>query len=225
MSSSGAADEIAFRGLYTGACVAAAHRQDILGEKPLVPIDPALSCQTLRSSFARAGTVDAKILLSQVNSVLGSQVIVTAWYLLRIMETFEMLVSRIMRKPVTTITLETSVQAAAALMGKLDIGVLPVCDNGRPVGIVTDLDIVVRWASNAVADTPIAPIMTPNVLTCRLDQTIEQAAYLMSDKQIRRLVVLDASDAIAGIVTLGDIANDANEVLAGETMGEIVEVR
>lgn len=136
-----------------------------------------------------------------------------------------MLVSRIMRKPVTTITLETSVQAAAALMGKLDIGVLPICDNGRPVGIVTDRDIVVRWASNAVADTPIAPIMTPNVLTCRLDQTIEQAAYLMSDKQIRRLVVLDASDAIVGIVTLGDIANDANEVLAGETMGEIVEKR
>jgi len=136
-----------------------------------------------------------------------------------------MLVSRIMRKPVTTITLETSVRAAAALMGKLNIGVLPVCDNGRPVGIVTDRDIVVRWASHAVTDSPIAPIMTPNVFACRLDQTIEQAAHLMSDWQIRRLVVLDASDAIVGIVTLGDIANDASEKLAGETMGEIVEDR
>ncbi len=136
-----------------------------------------------------------------------------------------MLVSRIMRKPVTTIEPETSVQAAAALMAKLDIGILPVCDNGRPVGIVTDRDIVIRWASNAVSDSPIARIMTPRVVTCRPDQTVQQAAYLMSDLQIRCLVVLDGSGAIAGIVTVDDIANDASEILAGETLGEIVEVR
>lgn len=136
-----------------------------------------------------------------------------------------MLVGRIMRKPVTTITPDTSVQAAAALMTKLDIGALPVCDRGFPVGIVTDRDIVVRWASNAVADSPVAPIMTPNVVICRPEQTIEDAAHLMSDLRIRRLVVLDAADEIAGILTLGDIANDASEEIAGQTLGEIVETR
>jgi len=101
-------------------------------------------------------------------------------------------------------------------MGKLNIGALPVCEEGHPVGIVTDRDIVVRWAPNAVADSRIAPIMTRNVVTCRTDQTIEDAAHLMSDLQIRRLVVLDTSDEIAGILTLGDIPNDASEELAGQ---------
>ena len=136
-----------------------------------------------------------------------------------------MLVSCIMRRPVTTVTPDISVRAAAALMGELGLGVLPVCDQARPVGIITDRDIVVRWVPNAMADGNIAPIMTPHVVTCSVDHSVEQAAYLMADNQIRRLVVVDEAGDIAGIVTLGDIANDANETLAGQTLGEIVETR
>lgn len=136
-----------------------------------------------------------------------------------------MLVSRIMRKPVAIITPDTSVQTAAALMANLNTGVLPVCDGGRPVGIITDRDIVVKWATKPVSDSRVAPIMTPSVVTCRADQTVEQAAYLMSDLRIRRLVVLDADDEVVGIVTLGDIASDASEELAGQTLGEIVDAR
>lgn len=136
-----------------------------------------------------------------------------------------MLVSRIMRSPVTAVTPNTSVRAAAALMGELGLGVLPVCDRARPIGIITDRDIAVRWGPNAVAGTNVAPIMTRNVITCRADHTVEQAAYLMSAKQIRRLVVVDSFGNIAGIVTLGDIAGDASELLAGQTLGEIVEAR
>ncbi|SMX48859.1 CBS domain-containing protein [Maliponia aquimaris] len=134
-----------------------------------------------------------------------------------------MLVSRIMRTPVTTITPDTSVRAAAALMAELDLGVLPVCVHGRPIGILTDRDIVIRWVPNAVADSSIGPIMTPGIVTCCADQTVEQAAYLMSDRRLRRLVVVDIAGKIVGIVTLGDIANDASEELAGQTLGEIVE--
>lgn len=136
-----------------------------------------------------------------------------------------MLLSRVMRRPVTTITPETSVRAAAALMAELGLGVLPVCVHNRPVGIVTDRDVVTRWALNAAADITIGQIMTPNVVTCYTDQTVEQAAHLMSDTQIRRIVVVDRSGDIAGIITLGDIANDINEELAGQTLGEIVEER
>ncbi|TNF21438.1 MAG: CBS domain-containing protein [Rhodobacteraceae bacterium] len=136
-----------------------------------------------------------------------------------------MLVSRIMRKPVTTVTPDTSVQAAAVLMATLDVGALAVCVNGHPVGILTDRDIVVRWATRTFADSLVAPIMTVGVATCRADQTVEQAAHLMSDLQIRRLVVLDEAGRIVGMVTLGDIANDADEELAGQTLGEVVETR
>lgn len=136
-----------------------------------------------------------------------------------------MLVSRIMRAPVTTITPDTSVQVAAALMAKLDLGALPVCEDGRLVGIVTDRDIVVRWAARSVVNSPVAPFMSPDVVTCRADQTVKEAAYLMSDMQIRRLGVLDAEGAVVGMITLGDIARDASEELAGQTLGEIVEER
>ncbi len=136
-----------------------------------------------------------------------------------------MLVSCIMRTPVTTVTPNTSVRAAAALMGKLGLGVLPVCAMARPIGIITDRDIVIRWVPNAIGDGNIEPIMTPNVVTCRASYTVEQAAHLMSARQIRRLVVVDGFGDIAGMVTLGDIANDANELLAGQTLGEIVEAR
>lgn len=136
-----------------------------------------------------------------------------------------MLVSYIMRTPVATLTPDTSVRAAAALMAELNLGVLPVCDHDYPIGIITDRDILIRWVPKAVADSNIEPIMTPDIVTCRADQTVEQAAYLMSDKQIRRLVVVDSSGKIVGIITLGDIANDASEELAGQTLGEIVEER
>lgn len=137
-----------------------------------------------------------------------------------------MFVRQIMRHPVRTIKAQTSVKAAAALMGQFNIGALPVvCAQGHPVGFLTDRDIVIRWASDAACDSSVALIMTQAVVTCRSDHTVAQAAHLMSDKQIRRLVVLDDSHKIAGILSLGDIANDVDEVLAGQTLGEIVEQR
>ncbi|WP_289041123.1 CBS domain-containing protein [uncultured Aliiroseovarius sp.] len=136
-----------------------------------------------------------------------------------------MLVSRIMRTPVTIVCPGTSVRAAAALMAELDLGALPVCDNGRLVGILTDRDIVTRWVPKAIACRHIEPIMTPEAVTCYADQEIIEAAHLMSACQIRRLVVLDSADNIVGIVTVEDIANDASEELAGQTLGEIVEQR
>ena len=134
-----------------------------------------------------------------------------------------MLVSRIICKPVRTITPDTPVRAAAVLMGELCIGALPVCINGRPVGIVTDRDIAIRWASRLLSDCPVALIMTRRVVTCLDSQTIEKAAHLMSASRIRRLVVLDHQGMVAGLISLGDIAKDASEELAGQTLGEIVE--
>lgn len=136
-----------------------------------------------------------------------------------------MLVSRIMRHPVTTITPDTSVRTAATLMSEMDIGALIVCDGGLPVGIITDRDIVVRWASRTLADCPVTLLMTSDITTCTPDHAIKDAAHLMSNQQIRRIVVVDLAGKVVGIVTLGDIANDGSEELAGQTLGEIVERR
>ena len=137
----------------------------------------------------------------------------------------KMLVKSIMRTPVTTVTPRTTVSAAAALMKELGIGVWPVCENGRILGILTDRDIVTRCCLNARLDGTVADIMTARVATCRPDQTVQSAANRMGDLQIRRLVVVDAAGAPVGILTLGDIANDADEELAGQSLGEIVETR
>lgn len=136
-----------------------------------------------------------------------------------------MLVSRIMREPVAIITPQTTVPAAAALMARRNVGALLVCDGGRPEGILTDRDIVLRWVARARDGDCVAPIMSRGVVTCRADQSVEDAAHLMGDLQIRRLAVLDAGGHVVGILTLGDIANDASEELAGQTLGEIVETR
>ncbi len=136
-----------------------------------------------------------------------------------------MFVKSIMRCPVTTVGPAASVHAVAALMKECDIGAVVVCEAEEVVGIVTDRDIVTRYLPNAVSDGPIAAIMTCDVATCRPEQTVREAAHRMGDLQIRRLVVVDDAGAVAGIMSLGDIANDADEELAGQTLGEVVETR
>lgn len=136
-------------------------------------------------------------------------------------------VNQIMQSNVATVTPETSARSAAALMAAGDVGMLPVCENGQPVGVVTDRDIVLRVIPRIGGSTDIAvgEIMSHPVLECRMDDSIEHIAGVMGDQQIRRLVVRDDNGALVGVVSLGDIARDASEVIAGEILGEIVEVR
>lgn len=138
-----------------------------------------------------------------------------------------MLVSQIMQTRVTSIGPDTSICAAAALMADRDIGALPVCEEGRPVGILTDRDLVIRLLSSLgrVSDRAVRTVMTCPVVTCRADQDVLYAARLMGARQIRRLIVCDSSGLLVGLVSLGDIARDASEELAGQGLGEIVECR
>ncbi|MBZ0123989.1 MAG: CBS domain-containing protein [Roseovarius sp.] len=137
----------------------------------------------------------------------------------------EFRVERVMRRPVSTISPKTSVRAAAAMMKERGLGFLPVCEDGRPVGLITDRDIAVRWAPLVAGDASVESIMTRDIVSCRASQSVREAANLMGDRQIRRLVVLDDSGAVCGVLSLGDIANDVSEELAGQTLGEVVELR
>jgi len=138
-----------------------------------------------------------------------------------------MQVSKVMTRDAECVRPDTTVQEAARKMRDLDVGPLPVCgDNDRLVGMVTDRDIAVR----AVADgqdtrtTQVRDVMTPDIIYCYEDQDVGEAARLMKENQVRRLVVLNRDKRLVGIVSLGDLAVETgNERLAGNTLEAVSE--
>jgi len=137
-----------------------------------------------------------------------------------------MRVSQVMTRDAECIRPDATVQEAAGRMKTLDIGSLPVCDNDRLVGVITDRDIAVR----SVADgrdpraDPVRGTMTPDLVYCFEDEDTEDAARKMREKQIRRLPVLNRDKRLVGIVSLGDLAVEAHdEKLSGRTLEDISE--
>jgi len=120
-----------------------------------------------------------------------------------------MQVSEVMTTNVECISPNAALLEAARKMKKLDIGPLPVCgENDRLLGMITDRDIVIRAVADGrdLSETKVQDIMTPGIEYCLEDQSVEHAAHLMRDKQIRRLVVLNHDHRLVGIVSLGDLA-------------------
>jgi len=120
-----------------------------------------------------------------------------------------MQISEVMTQSVESTTPEESIQQAAARMRDLDVGSLPVVDkNGRLVGVITDRDIAIRSVASGAnpATSVVREAMTPDVVYCYEDQDVADAAELMKDRQVRRLIILDRDNKLAGIVSLGDLA-------------------
>lgn len=137
-----------------------------------------------------------------------------------------MRVSDVMTRGVECVGPDATLQEAAAKMKALEVGPLPVCDEGRLVGVVTDRDITVRAtaAGDAPAEARVADVMTPEVIYCFEDAHVEDAALLMEQKQIRRLLVLSQDRRLVGIVSLGDLAVETgDDQLAGTTLGGVSE--
>jgi CBS domain-containing protein len=115
-----------------------------------------------------------------------------------------------------------TVAHAAERMRDLDIGALPVCDeNGKLVGMVTDRDVVIRATADGgdPRSTQVRAVMTPHVVTIRNDRSVAEAAQLMEEHQIRRLVVVERTGRPVGIVSLGDLAvRGDNTKLSGEAL-------
>jgi CBS domain-containing protein len=110
-------------------------------------------------------------------------------------------------------------------MKNLNVGVLPVCgDNDRLVGMITDRDIVVRAVAEGCDPRTITvkEVMSPDVLWCFEDQDVKEAAQLMRENQVRRLVVLNHDKRLVGIVSLGDLAVETgDEKLSGSTLEQV----
>ena len=104
-----------------------------------------------------------------------------------------------------TVAPNDSIQNAARIMRDEDTGAVPVVDNGRPVGIVTDRDIVVRAVAEGELNRPVHEIVSGDVVTARPDMSTKDAAKLMSEHQVRRLPVVE-NERLVGIVSIGDLA-------------------
>jgi CBS domain-containing protein len=137
-----------------------------------------------------------------------------------------MRVHEVMTRNAVCISPDATLQEAAAKMKSLDVGTLPVCDNDRLSGIVTDRDITVRATARGSSPTEVhvRDIMTSEVIYCFDDALVLDAAVLMQQKQVRRLPVLNHDKQLVGIVSLGDLAVETgDEQLAGNTLEAVSE--
>jgi CBS domain-containing protein len=118
---------------------------------------------------------------------------------------------------------DDSIQSAAQIMRDEDTGAVPVCDNGRAVGIVTDRDIVIRAIAEGQPNRAVRDIATREVISVGPDMSTREAAELMSEHQVRRLPVVDGG-RLVGIVSLGDLAvKEAKDSRVGDTLEHISE--
>ena len=129
----------------------------------------------------------------------------------------------IMTSSVQTASRDTSLRDVATMMRDGDMGSVPVVENGKLVGIVTDRDIVVRSiAEGKDASSPVGEAMTTEIFSVRPDDFVFEAIRLMGDKQVRRVPVVDNNGALAGIIAMADIAlemEDEREIM--EALEEI----
>jgi uncharacterized protein (DUF2267 family)/CBS domain-containing protein len=122
----------------------------------------------------------------------------------------------LMTRDVTTVSPDQTIQQAARLMAELDVGVLPVGENDRLVGMITDRDLAVRaLADGKGPEARIRDVMTPDIKYCFVDQEVDEIAINMAEIQVRRLPVLNRDKRLVGILSLCDIAvsNDADQAI------------
>ena len=138
-----------------------------------------------------------------------------------------MQVNEVMSRQVRIASPEETVQQAARYMAELDAGALPVGNQDRIIGMVTDRDIVLRGDAQGCdpTQTAVSEVMTQEVDFCYEDEDVEQVAHKMTQLKVRRLPVLDREKRLVGIVSLGDLSgsissNSAASALRGVSAKE-----
>jgi CBS domain-containing protein len=128
----------------------------------------------------------------------------------------------VMTGSVEVTTADATVAAVAAKMRDSAVGMIPVCEDDRLVGVLTDRDITVRSTAKGLdpKKTRIREVMTPQVLYCFDDQLVAEAGHRMEQKAVRRLIVLNRQKRMVGIISLDDLVR-----LPGEEkrVGEVLE--
>jgi CBS domain-containing protein len=133
-------------------------------------------------------------------------------------------VNEAMSKDVKIASPGQTLKEAAAIMAEIDAGILPVGDNDRLVGMITDRDIAVRGVAKGLKpDAKVREVMSKEVMYCFEDEEIEDVALNMAELKVRRLPVLNREKRLVGILSLGDIAMADGPDMAGEAICGISE--
>ena len=126
-----------------------------------------------------------------------------------------MKISEVMTTEVETVTGDQTAREAASFMLRANAGSIPVCEEGRVIGMITDRDIAVRGiAEGRGPDTPVRDLMSDDIVCAREDDDTGDVAARMSSEQVRRLPVVDENDRLIGIVSLGDLSREGPEQAA-----------
>ena len=136
-----------------------------------------------------------------------------------------MKIREMMTRGTHSVAADSPVIEAAGLMRLHDIGVVPVLENNRVVGILTDRDIVLQVVAGGddPRTTLVRDVMSNGSISVGQEQDVEEAVQLMQKYQVRRLPVLDHAGALVGIISLGDIAVDVHAGLSGKVLKEVSE--
>ncbi len=134
-----------------------------------------------------------------------------------------MQIREVMTLMVRTVAPETTLPEIARIMRDEDIGSVPVAEDDRLIGMVTDRDVVVRGLVDGSAEGKCArDVMSAQVLYCRQDQEVDEVLENMGQQQVRRLPVVNSGKRLVGMVSLGDLSGTATESSkAGEALKEI----
>jgi CBS domain-containing protein len=133
-----------------------------------------------------------------------------------------MKVSKYMTRNVQLVTPTQSIRDAAKIMAELDAGALPVQQDDRLVGMITDRDIAVRAiAEGKSPDTPVRDVMSEEVLYCFDDQEVKEIARNMGDVKVRRLPVVNRDKRLVGIISLSDLPLNEEPSLTASAVTKI----
>lgn len=133
-----------------------------------------------------------------------------------------MRVAECMSRDVRVANAEETIQQAAKIMAEIDAGVLPVGENDRLVGMITDRDIAVRAVADGKGpDAKVRDVMSAEVKYCFDDQDVDDVLKNMGDIQVRRLPVVNRDKRLVGIISLSDASGGREAPRAGEALHEI----
>lgn len=136
-----------------------------------------------------------------------------------------MRVSEAMHRNVSWVAPTMPVSEIAKIMKDQDIGAVPVGENDRLIGMVTDRDIAIRALADGfdVSSSTARDVMSPGIICCRTDDTVDEAVRVMEAKKIRRLPVIDSNKRMVGMLSIGDVSHSSGRWLTEELMKAVSE--
>ena len=130
-----------------------------------------------------------------------------------------MKITDVMTTDIQTVSPADTAQQAATFMLQADTGSIPVCEGDRIVGMITDRDIAVRGTAKGLGpDAQVRDLMSNDVICAKCNDSVEDIARAMADRQVRRMPVVDADQNLVGMISLGDLSRHEKQQAAATAL-------